>query len=141
MWNNQGEIVMKRFSAVLLIIVLLFVGCESNKSTTIPSYDKMKSNLINKGYTIEEATSITIDDKKISAKYINATNGDNFIRICYEVSSEDSEKVYSYFESINGFNSLCRMDDIKIVYVCTDKAMKDAGITIVDVKVDVKIKE
>jgi len=133
---------MKKITILVLIITtFVFVACSNGKGTTIPDKEKMESNLLKSGYTVELYDFIKINDMDLSVDYLVANKGDEFIRICFNTTADNSEKIYNYFSKDKNVNKLVKMDDKKIVFCARDsQAMIDAGIEIVDVKVDVNVK-
>jgi predicted small lipoprotein YifL len=139
----------KVFTSILLglIFILTFSlsACGNKGKTYYPTNEEMKTNLENNGYVV------TLE-QDLSDKDGNSHNGTLIS------ANKDSEGAYLYFYRFNNtasceyyynyleqtckeYNSLVKIENDEnfgnLVYCGTAQAIKDAGITVVDVKVKV----
>lgn len=134
---------MKRIVVLSLIFVIgiFLTACDDNgQGTYYPDSKEMQNNLEKKDYQVSVQT---VQRDEYSGTYLTAENGDEYIEFYWlndsngvnSIEKELEEKHSDYvklvsLENDNEFGSL--------VFCSTEKAMDDAGIEIVNVKVDAK---
>ena len=133
---------MKKIVALSLLLsaTILFSACSSKENGTYyPDSKEMQSNLEKENYQVQ-VQSIQTDE--YTGTYLIAENNDDYIEFYWLEESKNLnsietnlEEKYSDYEKM-----VCLENDSKfgsLVFCSTEKAMNDAGIEIVDVKVKV----
>lgn len=133
---------MKRISVLFVFIVaaILFVACSNNRNGTYyPNIEEMQSNLAKEGYQVQ-VKSIQTDE--YSGTYLIAENNDDYMEFYWldeikSLSSLETElkEKYPDYEKL-----VCLENDSEygsLIFCSTEKAMNNAGIRIVDVKVKI----
>lgn len=133
--------IMKRriITAAVLSVLLLLVGCVKNqRGTYYPDNEEMKNNLESKGYQV------SLEDIKTdnySGTRLVAAKAEDYIEFfrLNDASGIDL-LIFEMKEKYDGYDSLVSVrDDSKfgsLLFCSTETAKNDAGIVIVNVKVD-----
>lgn len=132
----------------LLFILTLFSlsGCVDKGGTYYPTNEEMKTDLENNGYTVEVYDDINHHEffvefsSIINGTSVKAVKGNDYIYFFRPTDSWRCDTVYDTLkENCKNYNSLVKIENDEkfgnIVYCGTKQAIKDAGITVVDVKV------
>ncbi len=134
---------MKRILPLLLAVLLLLSGCAQSGTDTgtyYPTFDEMVKNLNDRGYTV--TTIEFAKDSDTPGKYISAFKGEDFIDFYWLDRAEDvaaceeSLRARSYLTPYGRLISIS--GDAKhgnLAFCATSRAMEDAGIRLVEVKV------
>lgn len=127
--------------SLLLAMVLILVACAgSSRGTYYPDSSEMKSNLENKNYTV--SVEIT-EDSGSTVTVLKAVKDYEYIEFYWLSDDNDVDEIKARLK--DKFNSYDRLVSLKnddkfgnVVFCSTEKARDDAGIVIINVKVDVK---
>ena len=128
------------FFSLMIIMSMTLVSCgRENQGTYYPDSSEMKANLEEKSYSVEIET---IEQNNSQFTALTATKKDEYIEFYWFDSDSEVDDVVSGLETkYNGYNKLVSMkNDSKfgnLAFCSTEKAMKDSGIVIVEVKVKV----
>jgi predicted small lipoprotein YifL len=139
----------KIFTSILLglLFVLTFAlsACGDKGGTYYPTNEEMKTNLEKSGYVVTLEQDISDSDGNRHNGTLLSANNDSKVEYLYFYRFDNStscEYFYNYLEQkCEGYNSLVKIEDDEnfgnLVYCGTAQAIKDAGITVVDVKVNI----
>lgn len=126
-----------------LVFALSFTACnEEENGTYYPDNSEMKTNLETRGYDVTISTDLFgVNAGGIS---LSATKDGDYIYFFWLNDGVDCAYVYEYLEYYcENYNSLVKITNDEqfgnIVYCGTESAVNDAGIKVVNVKVDVKV--
>lgn len=131
--EGEKETMKKLSIAVLIVLVFALSGC--GKSSTIkivseektyPESDTVASNLEEAGYTVERSEEFEGLDVKTDR--IKAVNGDEYIDICYNVSSmTDMDKIIEYY--MDHYEKYNLVSGTEVVFCYSDDAaVESAGL-------------
>lgn len=140
---------MKKIFAILIAVSLISMLCacgdQEKGGTYYPDLEEMRSDLNAKGYTVT-ATSRGLlgdgSDAQYTGSYLSATKGEEHL-IFYWLDEADAvgyfaKQIEQSGVSYNKFVTLADDEEFGSLICCgTEKAIEDAGIRIVDVKVNV----
>lgn len=132
------KIVMLSF---IFVIGIILVACgKERQATYYPDSNEMQNNLENKNYKVN-VQSIQLDE--YSGTYLMAEKDDEYIEFYWLNDSKGVNLIEQKLETKHtDYVKLVSMSDDSefgsLVFCSTEKAMDDAGIEIVDVKVDIK---
>jgi predicted small lipoprotein YifL len=139
----------KIFTGILLgmLFILTFAlsACSDKGGTYYPSNEEMKTNLEKNGYVVTLEQDLTDSDGKRHNGTLISANKDsesNYLYFYRFDNATSCEYFYNYLEqNCENYNSLVKIENDEnygnLVYCGTSQAIKDAGITVVDVKVKV----
>ncbi|MCM1306857.1 MAG: hypothetical protein NC037_05945 [Bacteroides sp.] len=126
-------------AGVLLILTFTLCACGDDKGGTYyPTWDEMKTNLENGGYTV----TVTYDLEDKGETHLSATKDNEYIEFYWLDDAADCDYFYNLLYVIpTNYNSIVKIENDEkfgnIVYCGTENAVKVAGIKVVDVKVKV----
>lgn len=132
------------FVTIAIVFTLCACGGEKN-GTYYPNFEEMKSKLNESGYTLSTSSPDLpgdISDVRYTGSYLSATKGEEYI-IFYWLNEADAvdhfaKRIEESGVSYNKFITLKNDEKFGSLICCgTEKAIEDAGIRIVDVKVNV----
>jgi hypothetical protein len=138
----------KIFTSILfsLLFILTFtLSACGNGETYYPTNEEMKTNLEKNGYVVTLEQDISDDDGDCHNGTLISANKDSESEYLYFYRFDDvtsCEYYYNHLEqNCEEYNSLVKIENDEkfgnLVYCGTAQAIKDAGITVVDVKVKV----
>ncbi len=141
---------MKKCILVLISLSVVFTLCacgggKDKNGTYYPDFEEMKANLNESGYTVSDSSpNLPGDSSSVSytGSYLSATKGEEYI-VFYWLDEADAvdyfaNRVEESGVSCNKFITLKNDEKFGSLICCgTEKAIEDAGIRIVDVKVNV----
>lgn len=127
--------------SLMLAMALILVACAgSSRGTYYPDSSEMKSNLENKNYTV--SVEVT-EDSGSMVTVLKAVKDYEYIEFYWLSDDNDVDEIKARLK--DKFNSYDRLVSLKnddkfgnVVFCSTEKARGDAGIVIINVKVDVK---
>lgn len=116
---------------VLLVLVFAVSGCGESSTVkivteekTYPEPEEVISSLENAGYTVERSEGI--EDPEVQADRIKAVNGDEYIDICYNVSSTaDMDQIIEYY--MDQYEKYNLVSDTKIVFCYSNEAVVESA--------------
>ena len=126
--------------SLLIVTTMLFSACSSSKNGTYyPDSKEMQNNLEKENYQVQ-VQSVQTDE--YSGTYLIAENNDDYIEFYWLDESKDLNSIETNLKEkySNYAKFVCLENDSKfgaLVFCSTEKAMNDAGIEIVDVKVKI----
>jgi predicted small lipoprotein YifL len=139
----------KIFTSILLgmLFILTFAlpACGNKGETYYPTNEEMKTNLENSGYVVTlEQDLLDANGNRHNGTLISADK-DSKVEYLYFYRFDNAtscEYYYNYLEqTCKEYNSLVKIENDEkfgnLVYCGTAQAIKDAGITVVDIKVKV----
>lgn len=118
---------------VLLVLVFTISGCGNGSTIKIiteekiyPQPDTVISNLENAGYTVERSGGF--EGLDVETDRIKAINGDEYIDICYNVSSTaDMDMIIEYY--MDNYKKYNLVSDTDIVFCYSnDSVVESAGL-------------
>jgi predicted small lipoprotein YifL len=139
----------KIFTSILLglLFVLTFTlsACGNKGETYYPTNEEMKTNLEKSGYAVTLEQDLMDDDGNRHYGTLISANKDSegeYLHFYRFDNATSCEYYYNYLEqNFEKYNSLVKIENDEefgnLVYCGTAQAIKDAGITVVDVKVKV----
>ncbi len=132
--EREGVLGMKKAGMVILgVVMIALAGCgtrpeEENvgRENTYPGPDEVAASLEAAGFELERSENF--EQLEISTTRIKAVNGEEYLDICYEVSSaEDMNRIEEYYEgSYSQYNILS--DDEMICCYSSESALQNAGL-------------
>jgi predicted small lipoprotein YifL len=139
----------KIFTSILLemlfILTFALTACGDNGGTYYPTNEEMKTNLEKSGYVVTLEQDLTDSNGNRHNGTLISANKDSageYLHFYRFDNATSCEYYYNYLEqNCKEYNSLVKIEDDEnfgnLVYCGTAQAIKDAGITVVDVKVKV----
>ncbi len=125
---------MKKLSFVILFVLVFAVsGCGKSSTVkivteekTYPEPDEVAGNLENAGYTVERSEGL--EGLEVKTDRIKAVNGDEYIDICYNVSSvTDMDMIIEYY--MDCYEKYNLVSDTEIVFCYSnDVVLESAGL-------------
>ncbi|MCM1130668.1 MAG: hypothetical protein NC310_01355 [Roseburia sp.] len=137
------------FASILFVLTLALCACGDDKGGTYyPTNEEMQIKLANNGYEVEICGNINYHEffvmfsSNIDGTLVEAVKDTEYIYFFRLTDSWRCDIVYDILEEkCKNYNSLVKIENDEkfgnIVYCGTEQAIKDAGIKIVDVKVEV----
>lgn len=134
-------------ACLMAIIALTLTACGDDKNGTYyPTNEEMKTNLENKGYTVEVCDDINYHEffemfsSIIDGTLIKAVKDNDFIYFFRLTDSWRCDTVYDILnEKCENYDTLVKIENDErfgnIVYCGTENAISASGITVVKVKV------
>ena len=134
---------MKKIVTIVLsaILFVCLTACgEDGTGTVIPSSSEIQTNLENKGYSIE--TTQKVDDLENTC--LTAQKENEYLKVYWLKNADDCDYFYNKLaEEYTDYNTLVEFQNDEkfgnIVICGTESAVKDSGIEIVNVNVNVKV--
>jgi predicted small lipoprotein YifL len=139
----------KVFTSILLglLFILIFTlsACGDKGETYYPTNEELKTNLEKNGYVVTLEQDFTDNDGNRHYGTLISTNNDSKGEYLYFYRFENATSCEYYYsllgQTCKDYNSLVKLENDEkfgnLVYCGTTQAIKDAGITVVDVKVKV----
>ncbi len=125
---------MKKLSFVILFVLVFAVsGCGKSSTVkivteekTYPEPDEVVGNLENAGYTVERSEGL--EGLEVETDRIKAVKGDEYIDICYNVSSvTDMDMIIEYY--MDCYEKYNLVSDTEIVFCYSnDGVLESAGL-------------
>jgi hypothetical protein len=120
-------------------------ACVNKGETYYPTNEEMRTNLEKSGYVVTLEQDLADSDGNHHNGTLISANKDSESEYLYFYRFDNAtscEYYYNYLEqNCKGYNSLVKIENDEnygsLVYCGTAQAIKDAGITVVDVKVKV----
>jgi predicted small lipoprotein YifL len=139
----------KVFTSILLgllfILTFTLFACSDKGETYYPTNEEMKTNLEKNGYVVTLEQDISDSDGNRHYGTLLSANKDSADEYLYFYRFDNAtscEYYYNYLEqNCKKYNSLVKIENDEkfgnLVYCGTAQAIKDAGVTVVDVYVKV----
>ena len=120
---------------ILSVMTVILTACYNDgRGTYFPDRNEMKDNHLQKGYEVTTA-------ERDGGKYLSGVKDDTYIEFYWLDDADDAEeltkKLSSEHDDYKELRSITNSDKYGNVLFCSNgKAMDDAGIQIIEVKID-----